>query len=340
MKAKTHPNQHVFCAYCVYPTGLQVKHPQTGETLKFSSHSGKPVCECCESVLAMGLDAIRRGCDAETERFLATRKSILFAYSGGLDSTAVLTLLSQECRTRGIRLDAFTIMTGVKGKVAEDNIRNVIRHLGLQDSHRMIDITHATQDDPAVLAVTGKTLTTFEVYRHCAATRTLPCGKMCNRIIDRAYAETMRVLGHDTLMTGGDTPKPDQDGHFSIHWRKATGIAIMRGGYAFGLDKLRNRGLVAERKLPWTHPECGGYDTDCLMPGAYFAQAASGRRRVPLGEVAANYPVVLDYLAERVRFGIIDRTAGLDAATRLDVPSGAAVREYRELFDPKRMKRG
>lgn len=322
----------VFCSSCVFPMGLRVNNPATGKPLDFEMRAGQPLCECCAAVHDLGLANIRETCDREFQEFLGSTRSVLFAYSGGLDSTIVLALMRDECRKRGIKLDVFTVATGVKGNVADKNVRDVISNLGLGEAHLTVDITHAIQDDPAVIAITGKTLDTFDVYRHCHATRTLPCGKLCNRMIDRAYLETMRATGYETLMTGGDTPKQKQDGNFSIHWKKPSGITIVRGGFAFGLSKTRNRNLVSELNLPWADPLCGGYDTDCLMPGAYFADLTQGRKRLPLEEVIEKCPVVLEYLAERVRFGIIDRTAGLDALTRLDVPAEDALLEYGRLF--------
>lgn len=322
----------VFCSACVFPMGLRVNNPATGKPLKFETRDGQPLCECCATVYDMGLTNIRQTCDREFQEFLASIQNVLFAYSGGLDSTIVLALMRDECRKRGIKLDVFTVATGVKGDVADKNVRETIRTLGPGETHLTVDITHAMQDDPAVIAVTGKTLDTFDVYRHCHTTGTLPCGKLCNRMMDRAYLETMRALGYDTLMTGGDTPKQKPDGNFSIHWKKPSGITIVRGGFAFGLSKTRNRKLVSELNLPWTDPLCGGYDTDCLMPGAYFANLTRGRERLPLEEVIEKCPVVLEYLAERVRFGIIDRAVGLDALTRLDVPTEDARHEYERLF--------
>ncbi|MFA7714981.1 MAG: hypothetical protein WCX77_02640, partial [Candidatus Paceibacterota bacterium] len=210
---------------------------------------------------------------------------------------------------RGIKLESFTIKTGVKGDTTRQNIEKVINHFKI-DNHFFVDISQKKQNNPKVLAVTGKPTATMAVYKKCKEANVLPCGKICNSMIDATYSDVMEERGYTELFTGGDTPKIREDGKYSLSWKKPSGITIIRGGYAFNTNKEKNRQFIEKNNIPWTNPDCGGYDTDCLIPGVFFYNALGGERNISIKDSIQKFPIILEYLAERVRFGIIEREDG------------------------------
>jgi predicted PP-loop superfamily ATPase len=322
-----------FCKKCVNPMGIGIINPLTAKELVFLEVDGGFVCEICRDVLDCGGSLLRQSMDREFGCFLDGSRKILFAYSGGLDSTVVLAKLVAECQKRRIALLTFTVNTAVKGTVAGRNIKNVLHHLGIERDHRFVDITTKLQDDPRIVGVTGHSMTTLDVYKKCLAMGVLPCGKICNAMMDCAYELVMRDLGFQAMVTGGDTPKKNSAGVYSLFWKKPSGITIVRGGYAFALSKRLNSAFVAEHGIPWTHPHCGGYDTDCLIPGVFFSDGFDGCAEQAAETVIAKYPIILDYLSERVRFGVIDREDGLKMLTHVDISSRESRQELVRIFN-------
>lgn len=325
-------NCHDFCSQCIYPVGSNIKNPLTGELLTFTTFRGRVVCELCAEMLAPGGFPSRGHFDAELEQYFQTHNRILFAYSGGLDSTAVLVHLATECRKRGIALELFTVQTGAKGKVTRRNIERVIDCLGLRSQHFYVDIESTRQDDPRLVRLIGESRITPSVYKRCWELGILPCGKICNMMMDAAYQSVLESRGYQELLTGGDTPKRGQEGQYSLFWRKASGLVVVRGGYAFQLSKVGNRQLLQRKRIPWCHPRCGGYDTDCLVPGAFLREQLNGRRGINLDRLVREFPVIVDYLAERVRFGVIRRHDALRKMASIDIASPASYRELCEVF--------
>lgn len=321
-----------YCMKCANPVGINIINEATRKTLQFFNSEDGPICEICHDLLTSDCLPPRAKFDEEFEMFLQKNKRVLFAHSGGLDSTVTLAKLAPECERRGIDLQIFTLSSGVKGVMTESNIVNVIDFLNLKHRHSYIDIRDLVQDNSKILAFTGKPMTTFNVYRSCYENNVLPCGKICNAMFDQSYEAVMRNLNFETMVTGGDTPKKNSDGIYSLHWKKPSGITIVRGAYAFGLSKAINVKFIKENIIPWVNPECGGYDTDCLIPGVFFAEAFKFEARQAPLDVIAKYPIILEYLVERVRFGVIDRTEAIKALAYVDIASSDSYRELMNIF--------
>lgn len=305
----------------------------------YADISGKPVrfrkidrgllCSDCEA-FSSGHTYFSPGYFAsELEGFLSSNDRILFAYSGGLDSTAVLFLLNGICLERGIKLELFTVDTGFKGKMTMENITKVVGFLGLGRQHFWIDIRKAWQSGAAVTGSLGSPKTTVDVYRSCWQRNILPCGRICNSMMESAYRKVMDERGYSFLFTGGDTPKLNSDGKYSIFWQDGS-IMTVRGGYAFNLSKNRNADLIREEGIPWHHPHCGGYDTDCLVPGSFFARDFQASPFTDPENLYKKHPIIFHYLVERTRFGIIDRKDCIKMMKRVDVGSLSSYLEFIE----------
>lgn len=321
-----------YCINCANPVGIYIINEATKQTLQFFNSEDGPICEICHDLRTSDCLPIRQKFDEEFDIFLQKNKRILFAHSGGLDSTVTLAKLAPECERRGIDLRIFTLRSGVKGAMTESNIENVINFLNLKQKHSYFDIRDIIQDNPRILVLTGKPVTTLEVYRSCHENNILPCGKICNAMFDQAYDSVMKILNFDTMVTGGDTPKKNLEGVYSLYWKKPSGITIVRGAYAFALSKAINMRFVKENNIPWVNPECGGYDTDCLIPGVFFAEAFDFEARQNPYDVIAKYPIILEYLVERVRFGVIDRTEAINALAHVDIASSDSYYELMKIF--------
>ena len=323
------------CKCCINPIGLNVINPATGKALEFHETSEGIICEICYEIGNSHILPSSEQFNEEFELFLQCSKKILFAYSGGLDSTIVLAKLAQECQKRNIELRLFTVNTMVKGEVAGRNIENVLNFLNLKEQHFYVDIADKIQDDPKILEITGKPMTTLDVYKTCRNKNILPCGRICNTMIDGAYDSVMKDLGFNQMVTGGDTPKKNSAGVYSLFWTKPSGITIIRGAYAFALSKSINSAYIRDHEIPWVHPKCGGYDTDCLVPGVFFAEGLNFQPNQEMDFVIAKYPIILDYISERVRFGIIDYSEALEMITSVDISSKQSYGELMEIIEEK-----
>lgn len=325
-------NEQRFCSYCINPADLAVLNPTTGKILNFHSGNDDLFCEICYEIFRNNKFPERSYFDQEWNDYLSTRSRLLFAYSGGLDSTVVLFLLAETCRQRNIDLEIFTIKTGVKGSITQSNIDAMLGWLNIRDNHFYVDIQDKIQDSSVVLENVETRVSTLNVYLQCFKAGILPCGKICNSMIDRAYQNIMQERGYKALITGGDTPKLDRSRKYSLFWEKSNGLIIVRGGYAFNLSKKFNRDFVEEHNIPWINPECGGYDTDCLVPGAFFRRKLQGNKEISLKKVISEFPIILDYLAERVRFGVYDRHEALFLLTHVDIASLSSYEEFNQIF--------
>lgn len=321
-----------YCEYCVNPANLGIINPETGSEMLFFKSEQKIVCEVCYDMLTKNNLPSRQHFNDEFDQFLSSNKQILFAYSGGLDSTVVLGMLNDECRNRGIELISFTIDTSVKGLVTRQNIEKILDYFNIRKSHFFIDVSDEIQDDPKILNVVGIPMATVDVYKKCLEKGILPCGKICNTMLDKVYERTMKKLGFNHMVTGGDTPKKNSKGIYSLYWKKPSGIMIIRGGYAFGLTKSFNTTYVKENHIPWVHPECGGYDTDCLIPGVFFSEGLDHKASQKSETVVKKYPIILDYLSERVRFGTINRSEALHMLENVDIASEESYKELLSIF--------
>ena len=256
----------------------------------------------------------------EFKKFILSRrnKSVLYAYSGGQDSTAVLFLLQKMCKEYNVNLELFTIENGFKGEKTWNNINNVIDYLNLRDYYKVYDIRNNIVTDNAITKLFGKDKTVEEIYALCLINNILPCGKICNSIMDSGYKDVLQVHNEDYLITGGDTPKLN-DGRYSVVWHKKNGLNIIRGGVGFRISKDIGRDIIKNSNIPWTNPNYGGYDTDCIIPGTVFANGNNGLEDISMSEIMEKYPVVFEYLKERSRLGIIGRENALKSLSCLDV---------------------
>ncbi|MDF1496503.1 MAG: hypothetical protein P1P90_00395 [Patescibacteria group bacterium] len=326
-------SQTQFCKFCVYPVNQDLIDPASGLPMEFDTQNDEPVCAHCLDLLKQTtVENLSLCSQNEMMDYLRCNKRVLYAYSGGLDSTAVLFHLQRACRAVGSELTLFTIETGVKGRVAKANIQNIVSHMDLTRNHFFLDIRNQVQTHPKIIEVVGTPKTTLEVYGYCDDQHLLPCGKTCNTMIDQAYGKFMAEQGFTELITGGDTPKKNPQNNFSIFWEKPSGLIIVRGAFGFGLSKSKNIQLIKKENLPWKNPDCGGYDTDCLIPGAYFYDEwCSKNGLVTIEDIVTSYPIILHYLAERVRFGVLNRERALAQITKLDVSSPASYQELHEI---------
>lgn len=265
--------------------------------------------------------------------YLDNHSRVLLAYSGGLDSTAILSILKEECDARNIDMRLFTVITGYKGKRTLQNIENVLRHFKLRDKHRYYDIRKRLYRG-LIKETFGREMKVSEVYGMCFKKNILPCGPLCNSIIDSAYRRIMSNYGVKELITGGDTPIIDKDNNFTIFWHKEKeNIVTVRAGVGFGLNKKKNTALIKRKGIPWRDPMCGGYDTDCLVPGAILTSLTGGVSQTSLQEVLDKFPIVLHYLADRVRFGVIEREHGFHLLNNIDLASSSAYMEMKKLAE-------
>ena len=256
----------------------------------------------------------------EFHEFLKSRtnKEILYAYSGGQDSTAVLFLLNQMCKEYNIKLNVFTIENGFKGVRTWNNIYNVIDYLQLNDNWKIYDIRNQKVYDENIVSLFGKDITVEQVYALCYFYNILPCGKVCNTMMDNQYKLILKEYNEKYLITGGDTPKI-KDGKYSIYWGKNSGINVVRGGAGFRINKENGLQIIKKNNIPWINPGYGGYDTDCLVPGSIFASICGSNNKTTIEDVDRNYHVVLEYFKERVRMGIIDRDVAIESLSKLDI---------------------
>lgn len=303
-----------FCAMCVNPVGLT---NAKGEPVEFSERDGMFLCQPCIDYLDHKVSV--KTLKAEMDGYLDSHSRILFAYSGGLDSSVVLAELLPVCRKKGVDIDVFTVETGVKGRVTWENVKNVIDWLGLQERHFVVDITNRIESQPQVVERFGQKSVT-DVYLECFRQGILPCGKICNSMMDQTYIGIMNDRGYTELVTGGDTPKKNC-GQYSTFWCKNESLTVVRGGISYGRTKLGNLRYVQRNGMPWQHPQCGGYDTDCLVPGAFFADEMNGDPHISLDVLLAKYPIIFDYLSERVRFGKYPRQVAMRLLQKVDVSS-------------------
>ncbi len=314
------------CKKCVVPLDLSMEKYLPPNALPF--HKDEQLCDACYNlkndpnyVNYFGRENIFR---KELDDFLSHRKRIIFAYSGGLDSTIVLDKLNFECKSRGIELYCFTVDYGFKGSKAWDNIKNVISFEGLKDHHEIIDIKNKKLQS-------GETVISY--YCNFFDNGVLPCGINCNRILESVYKEVLKEFNENILVTGGDTPIFNKKlSRYSIFAEK-DGYTILRGAVGFGLNKKENRDYIAKNKIPWTDPKYGGYDTDCLLPGAILRKnlEKSTFEQDKIGWVVKNFPVVLDYLAPRVRWGIIRREDAIEMLNKLDIGDEASYAEIERI---------
>ncbi|MFA5126110.1 MAG: hypothetical protein WC462_03855 [archaeon] len=267
--------------------------------------TGKDFCENCEKLVSdphyKEYFSKRTIFKKDFEDFLGKTKRIVFAYSGGLDSTVVLHKLNLKCKEKGIELSCFTLDHGFKGNFVKNNIQRVIEFEGLKKNHVWVDISGEK-------ALDGNSVKNY--FTLLSVNGIIPCGKKCNTIIDFAYKKILDSFGEKILFTGGDTPAWSSSlNRYSIFWEKPL-FTVLRGGIAFGLNKKMNAELIKKENIPWQNPDCGGCDTDCLLPGAVLRVLQ--QKGFDVGVIFSNLDAARDYFYERVRWKIIDREIALN----------------------------
>ena len=152
----------------------------------------------------------------------------------------------------------------------------------------------------------------------------------CNKIFDQVYEKLLKDSGETILFTGGDTPKFNKRlMRYSIFWEKPE-YTDFRGAFAFGMNKTYNSNYVSSKGIPWSDPMCGGYDTDCLIPGAVLRKIWESEKPNGPG-VTKRFPIILAYLTERVRWGIIERGDALKKVSNLDMSDPFSYNEFRKI---------
>jgi len=259
-----------------------------------------------------------------------SKKSIIFGFSGGLDSTVTLSHLVKECKIRNIKIIPITIDYGFKGKKTWSNINNVLNFLKVKENHVVYDICSKKVKSKEIEEFFGPDLTVFNFYKKSYLSSILPCGKLCNYIIDKSYQKILSENNESFLVTGGDTPKINKEGKYSIYW-ETKGFIIVRGGCAFQNTKKKNINYIKEKKIPWKDPQCGGYDTDCLLPGAILFNMQNKNSEHSLEETVKKLPILFDYFSERVRWGIIEKEVALESVVNYDLASEESLKEIKYL---------
>lgn len=256
------------------------------------------------------LQLIREKCKKDFIGYLKNEKRILFAYSGGLDSTACLYALNQYSLQYGIDLDVFTIDTGCKGHKTIQNIQNCIGYIlkyNKKSSFEIYDYANVEYVN-STAEIPGEKIALMDAYKWCYEHNVFPCGWICNYIMDSIYSEIMRKYKINRLYTGGDSPKLGEDNSYSVFWKKQSGINVIRVGAGIGLTKDIALKIIQDNRIPWENPLCGGYDTDCLVPGVIYRNIYNGKRTVPWEMIRQKTPILIEYLDDRIRFGIYDES--------------------------------
>jgi len=315
-----------FCKKCVIPSNKEFESKVPKDTLPF--HKELNLCDACYQLTKdeyfEEYFSDNNIFKKEFEEFLKSHKKIIFAYSGGLDSTVALHELNKQCTEKGIDLFCFCIDFGFKGNKTLKNIEKVVEFEKLKN----FELINICSD------ITKNNISIFESYKDSVIQNTLPCGKKCNSILDSYYKSILDSFEETHLMTGGDTPKLNAAlGRYSIYWVKPQ-FTVVRGGPSFGLNKNFNQNYVEEHNIPWEHPHCGGYDTDCLLPGAIFKNLAKEVCKCSK-DLITQFPIVLDYLSERVRWNIIEKEDAIEKLSRLEISDEYSYAEVMKLIKDK-----
>jgi hypothetical protein len=202
----------------------------------------------------------------------------------------------------GVKINLFTIDTGYKGIETKNNIDKILEFEGLEKNHIWINITN---DEKLV-------------YKKLIENNQLPCGKICNQIINNYYINYLQKANDTILITGGDTPKYNPLlKRYSIFWKKLD-FDVLRGSAAFGLTKEKIKKIKEQEKIPWKNPGCGGYDTDCLIPG-FVLRNIYNDKEVTLEQIKISLPIIIDYFSERIRWNLLTKEEAIKRIINLEV---------------------
>lgn len=131
-------------------------------------------------------------------------KKIVYAYSGGLDSTVVLYQLKELCRQEKIELRLFTIDNGFKGKKTWNNIQNCLKAMELKENWKLYSVKNEVIHQKIISEIIGENLTVAEIYSYCFMNNILPCGKICNSIMEQFYQQILEENEEEYLVTGAE----------------------------------------------------------------------------------------------------------------------------------------
>jgi hypothetical protein len=292
------------------------------------------LCNDCR-LLASG-SALCGNFEEELTNFLSSRtgNSVVFGLSGGLDSVVTLHKLYRRGWTRKLSVIPVTVDHGFKGSITWTNIRAVLEATDLLANHRVYAISQdaapaeARSSLAAVLPDGAETAgaSVVEFFQCCVKHGIVPCGRLCNQVIDAQYKRILSEFCDDHLVTGGDTPKLNSD-HFSILWQKH-GYVVVRAAFALGCTKEKNRQYVQRHALRWIDPLYGGNDTDCLLPGGVKRGLLQMKAPADFEGAVRRFPNSVSYFADRVRWSVIERETALSRIEFPEVSSDSAYSEF------------
>lgn len=244
----------------------------------FENYDGRFLCSACIDYLKSPLDKNilrKQWLEVMEQQRGKSEYDFLLAFSGGADSSAALKILRLEYN---LRILAFTINNGMKNDLIWKNASSVTRHLGV-DWLYIHDITRAG----------GAIVDQLRVGGHV-------CGSICEdgwKIPN--YKRLMQIYRNDYVLTGLEIPTNGTI--FSSS--KPFMIKFMA---AHMMPKKQVFEYISD--LPWVNPGIRGFDTDCL--GAGFGLELYRRKH------QRHAPIVLEFLAPRIRYGLLDRNEELE----------------------------
>lgn len=276
---------------------MDVKYPPEGtrmcdvclnatdnQLITFHECEGRFLCQECLDLLASPPD--HSTLQAQWEDVLNNRRGgrgydFLLAYSGGVDSTAALKLL---VRKYNVKVLAFTIDNGMKHDPVWQNCLAVTRHLGV-DWLYVNDVQRA-----AGVIVEGFRDADNASCSNCNKGWRFPNYKRLMKEYEASCILTGLEIPHDGMITG----------------RKSTWLVKMMAAHM--MPKKEVMEYISD--LPWKDPGIvQGFDTDCLGGGFGLELYRKNHGR--------HAPVVISFLSERIRYGLLDRDEEL---AKLNIP--------------------
>ncbi len=273
------------------------------------------ICDYCKELDDETVKCFSTLFKQELINYLLETDSVSFAFSGGLDSVITLHELRKLTDDYNVELNLFTINHGYKGNKVKKNIRRVLEFENLKNNHEWININDKDKC----------------IYTDMIVNKKLPCGKICNDILDNYYKKYLKQNSNNLLITGGDTPKFNESlKRYSIFWKKRD-YCVLRGSAALGLTKEKIKNIKNEERIPWEDPMCGGYDTDCLIPG-FILRNIYGKSKLTLKQINKSLPIVINYFSERIRWGIIKKENAIKRIINVEVSDDICYNEMTEMM--------
>ncbi len=264
--------------------------------LKFVETKGRFLCLQCAALVERPIDP--QVLMSEFEEALKEAKTAeydaILAFSGGKDSAVALKLLVE----RGLKVLAFTVDQGMKNVKTRANINSIIDFLKVDWL-----LIHSYP---------------YKAFREMIIQGSSVCGQTCKTAWKLPVFRTVaQRYGAKAIFTGGDTPK----NWSCIDQKDPTFIRVVA---AYSLTKRDIERAIAE--LPWEDPGVGPYDSDCLM-------ASYGIYNILLRNGGHAPRILIDYIAERIRFGLLDREEELEKLTRIPILSREDQKQVENLLE-------